>query len=1509
MTRRSRFCALALWLACATATRAQDFDRTSPQAFLEELTAYVTESQRREAKDLAAALEERLPAYTPEQRTLIMDVADAMRARALQAAPFFELYLGALEHVPHAGGEAAAFTEWHRALLALLAQAEGRRNAPFKDFLSFSGGYFDDGTLHAGGGALRWGVRPTEKSQVTMRVVGDEAVVDFRAVNLVALRRTDSIAVAATSGEYHPGTQTFRGRGGKVYWDRLGLPDAYVYLGSYEVDVNKSLYQVDSAKMTYPAYFGEERVLGKFADKVATGGGGGGGGYPQFTSYGDDLALEDVGGGMSYRGGFRMEGTRVLGNSSAARPAEVTLRNEGGQVEFRGLAEAFTIRKGDRVVGDKVRAAYYDGGDSITHPAVDMRFDMATRVLTLARDDRAAGRNPFYASLQDINVAVDEVKIFVDKDSVLFGEKGIRMATERGGVAFESSQYFGGGAYNRYQNIATYNPLTVVKAVAEREGRRLPALPLAKKIDPKFTLESVKGLYFDMVADGFIEYDVARDEVLVKDKLFHFVDAAQGKVDFDALRIRSNTAETNAALDLHTGSMLVNGVENLELSRKQRVALVPTGGQLRMSADRGIDFDGVLYAGYAVLEGKDFHFDYGPYSVGLDSVRFLDLFLTQEPGEDGQRREPLSLGSRIEHLAGTILIDAPNNKSGREDIPMFPSLQSRGPSYVYYDRPASGDTAYARDSFFLALDEFSLNGLDAFSEEDLSFTGTMYPADIFPPYSVTAEVRDHDRSLGHVAATPPGGWPAYGARGRFVGEVDLSNAGYKGAGKLTYLTSSVEADDFVFKPGGMEASAETFAMSGDPNADPPTPRALGTSVSLEWLPGADSMYVRSEDAAFELFDEGDGHTLEGQLVVTPDGLRGQGVHDWPAGTLRSRDLAYSPTSISADTLTLAIKTADGEAIALEATDVNGVTDFATQRGEYRANGETLNVDLPANLYKTSMNEFAWDMAEREILFEATDGAKGRFVSIDPDRDSLFFDGTRARYVLESSALAVEGVDSMRTADVVVFPADAEAFVDIGGKLRAFANARIVADTLNRHHVIDSATVEILGAKEYTASGYYRYDLPGRSQRFPLQNIRGERVGKGRRSEKKTVTRATGEVTEADDFYIDERLRFRGGIALESSRPELDFDGYARLVAPALGEGEWFGIRTPGNKSDLRIDYDLPSSPEGYDLNTGIYLSRRSQEAYPLVFGSTHTGQDRPLVDVSAGRLDYEPATATFVAGDSSRIDGTSAAGTLLRVGAESGEVMADGRLELGSGLDYVGVKAAGRVTTTFPQSRVAGAAAPPIATTALLSVDLVIPDKLLNLVAADLAFSAFDAADINYYTTGRFLVDALPNWLDEPADTSSVRAARAQLFQLSEDELEGHSFIFPRQELIYNPEYQSFVSRGDKLDLAFLNGAPVHKRLEGYLEIKMPGSGDDRLYLYLKSPGGAWYFFGYKQGILNVASSTPRFMEAVEGMKKKERIRKMDDGELYEVAPVNAGTARAFVSRVKEAQGAASAGG
>ena len=1485
-------------MLCVSGLRAQRVDSfltASTAAYLTDLDAFMTAGKRESAAELVGRFRLNFNAYTPDQQALVMAVTNGMLAQGMPVAPVFEDYLAAVLLVPFDAKSAGTFDDWHEGLLQIMSAIEGRRFKSYTTFLDFSKAFFGTGALRAGSG-VSWYAR---SKTFALDVVGGEPEVTFDTLRLVGARKTDSITIEGTSGKYYPAREEFVGSRGRAYWTRLGEVDTYVSFRDYRVDVTSSLYEADSASMYNPKYFGEKKVLGSFSDKITAATEDNTGGYPRFTSYDAVLRISDLSEGLTYIGGFRMQGLTVFGDSPSGLPARLELRNEGGKLMYEGVAPAFVIRRGERVVGSQVRSTYYFGRDSITHPSVNARFDLVDRTLTLRRGDRAADRNPFYSSLQDVNFDIDEIKVFVDKDSMLLGEGKLAIAKGSTRADITSLQYFSASAYNKYQNIATYNPLNVIKTTAEREGRLLDGEMLAARIDPKFSAAMVQTLYFDLVRDGFIDYDLETKQVKVHEKLFHFVDAAQGKTDFDNLRVVSDTKETNATFDARTGDMLVSGVKNLELSRKQRVALVPTASQVVMRADRSVGFDGTLFAGFTILEGKDFTYQYAPHQVRIDSARYFDVFVPQPKPEGAtDAPDPIGIASRIEHVSGSVLIDAPANKSGREDIPLFPSLQTDAPSYVFYDLPSNSDTAYTRDSFYFELGKFSFNSLDDFTDADVRFRGTMYSADIFPPYEESIYIREEDRSLGHVVQTSPEGWPTYRGTGGFTGELDLSNSGFRGQGTLEYLTAAIASDDITFLPEQMLATADNFDMAEERSGPVLTPRAKGRDVVIDWLPYRDSMYVSSSDPPFNVFSEGD-HTLIGELILTPSGLMASGVHDWSQASITSELLAYEPFAVGSDTLTLTIKANDGSGVALMAENLNGRVDLEAQKGTFVANDSVVTVELTASRFNSSMNEFDWNIPTGRIDFGNKPGQLGSFVSIDPERDSLNFRAGTAMYMLNEASLEVGGVPVIAAADALIYPSDGRLSIGDEGEIAELTNARILADSVTKYHVIDSATVKIFGRKDYKASGYYRYDIPSREQTVRFDEIIGERVGKGTRATKDAVTRATGEIGEADNLYIDERTKFRGTIGLDASRPELDFDGFAKLDAPGLPNANWFSVRTLGVKDDLRLPYDLPKSPEGDDLHTGVFLSRETQAAYAALFDETDTGQDRPVFDLSAGLLDHRPSENAFVFGDSLRVVGATERGRIASVDQTTGMFKGSGSLDLGDALDYISIKSAGTVTTGFAQD---ASQQPQLDIEALLSVDFIIPEKLLNLVAADIQATGFDAKDVNYGPMASFLRGALINWTDDPSDTIAIDAAKGGNFVLPKGEPR-HSFIFPRLPLVYNGEYQSFFSAEPKVDVAYVNGVPIHKKLEVYVEVKMPGSGDDRVYIYLKTPGETYYFFGYRQGILNVASSSPRFMESLEASKSKELVTKMDDGELYEVAPVNTGTANSFVARVKEARG------
>ena len=112
--------------------------------------------------------------------------------------------------------------------------------------------------------------------------------------------------------------------------------------------------------------------------------------------------------------------------------------------------------------------------------------------------------------------------------------------------------------------------------------------------------------------------------------------------------------------------------------------------------------------------------------------------------------------------------------------------------------------------------------------------------------------------------------------------------------------------------------------------------------------------------------------------------------------------------------------------------------------------------------------------------------------------------------------------------------------------------------------------------------------------------------------------------------------------------------------------------------------------------------------------------------------------------------------------------------------------------------------------------------------------------------------------------------------------------------------YQSFITMDEKVGISSLNGKPFNKKVTCFMETKMPmQEKDDRLYLYLRSPSGSYYFFGYKGGILNVFSNNSDFAEVFLDYKEKDLLFEVEKDKILELQWGNEGTVQAFINRVR----------
>lgn len=1510
---RKLYLGLLLMFSFIFAAQAQRLEQFSEDRneFTAQLGTYMTASKQKAQEDLYQEFEKNFKSgvFTDEEFQQVLKTGNAMLKYRMTANPYFNEYLEALLMVKKTANPEQNFKDWHQMLDKMLADIENQHLTPFLEFVRFSKGFFENAVLRSSDLGTNWYAL---SDKFEWHYANKTPSVYFPKLDLMAGHKQDSIYVYETSGEYFPVDQVWKGKGGKVTWDRLGLKDVYADLDTYEIDARKSLYEVQNAKLHYAQFFGNKTIVGTLSDKLIFSNDVSLGSYPRFVSKENKLDLENIGKGIKFVGGFRLQGSTVYGIGTKDDKAKISVEDGKKQAVFRGASESFVIRRGELIVGDRVEAVVYFGKDSIYHPSVNLRFNIDKGELQLSRGERGSDRNPFYSSMHQLNLDADDIEINLNQDSVLIGKRSIASSFKRD-VSFESLNYFNQSDYQRIQNVSTSNPIAIMKVTAEKEKTRMiPADLLAKRINAKFTVENIQTLLYDLVSKGFINYDSDEQVVEIKDKVFLYADADQKKVDYDKIKIKSATDSTNAVLNLNNKEMKISGVSALEFSSRQRVGVKPEHEQIVLKTNRDMDFNGRLFAGWTIFEGKDYHFDYNKFQITLDSVRFFDLYVPTDTIDKNGQPVARSISSRIEYLSGILLIDAPNNKSGQEDIPIFPSLQTKKPSFVYYDvdRDTASAGTYGRDSFYFKVDPFSFNHLDHYKKEDVAFKGTLRSADIFPDIKETLKIQD-DNSLGFLTETPKDGLPVYKGKGKYTGKLNLSNKGLNGEGNLKYLGASVDAKDISFKPKDLKATADQFNLEEDRASSVQVPRVRGVDVNIDWRPYQDSMYVRSATAPFKLFNK-ENHTLAGTLILTPGGLKGDGTLDWDEASMTSDLFSFGAFSAKADTTDLKIKSTGAKDLALKTSNVKGEVDFDAKVGNFKANDEFLVTTLPYNQYQTSMNEFKWDMNEQIITFKSDPNKLGKFLSIHPDQDSLRFQGKNASYYLKTDELKIDGVPFIVAADAFIYPDSGHVEIQPGGVMNTLNNAKIVCDTINKNHVINRATVNIQGRRFYRGSGFYEYNIGDRKQEIEFQDIVGQPVGKGSYSEKRVVTRANGAVKPDADFYIDHKTRFYGTINLSAESKDLTFDGFARLESEKLPQRNWFTIHSEGDKKDLAIRYDTPKTEEGDPAETGLFLSKESARVYPRVMMPLHFRKDRAIFPAK-GVFKYYQNKDYFVFGDSSKILANSLKGNQLTLKNADASVEADGKFNLGSGLKYVKLDAAGFLKTVFPPpadtSQVVSDTASlaidtvaepemPVTGEMMLAVQFTLPDALLKVLYNDIQAS-FDAPAVNYLTDVNFYKKAASEIFPDNAEVQTSIIGMSSGYLDIPKKYNPYTFVFSRAKLKWDVEYQSFVTTDPKIGILSINGEPLHKTLTCYLECRMPSNDDDRLYIYIKTPSELYYFFGYKQGIMSVTSNNPQFMDALNGIKAKDLVFKMPDGETYEIQPVETSDAQLFLRRIQ----------
>ena len=1320
-------------------------------------------------------------------------------------------------------------------------------------------------------GSLRW----TAFDAIWVFKFAEEPYFELTNANVWGYFKSDSTLIEGTSGVYYPKQLRFKGTGGTVYWVRTGLSQdsAYAELNQYELLAERQDFAADSV-LLYSKLYISEPLLGKFEERLSSRSEERNASFPRFVSYRYDLELRDIYPNVDFIGGISVIGSKFYGSGTPENKATLLFNYEGSPI-IKAKSERILLRQ-DILNSDATQITITLDNDSIFHPKSSLRFIPAQNQLTLNRTNEGLSLTPYSDTYHDMDIFFEVMSWKLNEPQLHLGNLNLGAASP---VIFESQNYYRGERMDEIKGLDEVGPLRNIASVVETFGSKTLSLDdMARGL--RMSKEATHRFMLQMSIGGFVNYDQASEGITVKDKLFNYIQNERGRRDYDVIRFVSGLESgANASISLLNYDMDIQGIAAIALSDSQEVALFPSGRKITVHEGLDFDFDGRISAGRFSFWGREFFFDYDLFQMNMptiDSMRFKVLSFDKDI--NGNRRL-VDVKNVLQNINGELLIDKPNNKSGRTRYTEYPIFKSGKESFVYYDRPSIFDAVYNRDRFFVTLEPFEIDSLDNTSTQGLKFAGELESAGIFPTIAEDIMVQE-DYSLGFKTETPPGGYPGYGGKGTYTGAINLSNKGFLGDGSISYLTSTAQADSLIFFPDSTNGLAEVYEILPQVAAVE-YPHVTAVNVLLNWRPYQDVFYTSNTATPFQMYDEV-GMEARGTLALGPNKLGGKGRLDFLDAQTQAEDYDFRNRQFNSAALSFKVRADATRDWGFQLQNARGFVNFDQEKGEFTVNDAASYLDFPINQYIAYMDFAEWDIPAKTIEVKKLGGNAGsHMVSVHPKQDSLQFMAGSARFSLLPSLLEGFDVPHIDVADATIIPDSGYVEIEPKALMRTLYKAQIIANRTTKYHNFYEATVDVKTRRFYRGSGYLEYideDLTP----WPLyfESIKPD-TGQ--------TTIALANVKEEDAFYISAFFGYYGKVHLRATDKLMLFDGYTLIQhqCPNI-QTTWFKFKSviDPKKIVIILPEDNPAT-RGDNLYNGIYLAPDSTSGYSAFLSRQSAKADQELL-ASTGVLFYDKNSYSYIITAQEKVDNPRLAGNYLSLNNRDCYTTGKGMLGFADKAGRIDLMSYGIVNHDLNSDA--------IALDMVLGIGFFFDEDILKEVTQRLQeASGFKASDVNreaYQVTLNNLLSAKERErYDE--EVSLYGAPERVPKQLRK------TITFSDIVLNFNPETNSFISEGD-IGIDNILGEPINKKVSGIVEIMRKRRGDE-IYIYLELDRGDYIYFQYKRNVLQFYTTDKALMAKLLEKDTDARSLAAKDGlPPYTYNAASKGKVRLFLDRFEE---------
>lgn len=1428
-----------------------------PVKFLEELTDFFETANKKEGREF---IEEFTPVWNQKlndsQKKSIYQISNLMLKKRLKPFPEFRNYLGSIVNFTTSGQSDKSFQAWQAIVEKTV---NGKTIRSFTDFLAMSANLFASNTFYKSA-STEW---KSDNSNYSFEYDSVPKVI-FPSLNVKCYSKGDSAVIYNTKGVYYPTITRFYGQGGKVNWLRAGIDEAtsYAQLKKYTINTKSSEYTADSVTYYNKKYF-QKPLIGVLQEKVLADMTGDRASYPRFDSYNKQFQINNIAEGVDYSGGITIIGAKLQGSGTKEQNATLTFKRNDS-IFLVASSKSYIIRP-DKITSDRASIVMYYEDDSIFHPGLQLKFLVKEKELNLYRDEQGISKSPYFNTFHSVDMYFEALYWKLDEPKI---EMKMLIGSSQSFANFESSNYFRDIRFSKLQGLDEMHPLARIRNFAKSiNSQEFYVDDLASYM--RLSVDQVRPLLLKLATGGFLIYDMDEEKVTVKERLYTYLYAKGGKVDYDVIDFNSTiTKEANASLNLLNFDMTIRGCPEIFLSDSQNVVVYPKNQEIVLKKNRNFSFDGRVNAGLFEFFGKEFVFEYSNFKLNFANIDSMRIKVrSREKNENGEYGL-VRVKNVLENLSGDLLIDKSNNKSGVQNFPEYPVFTSRKGSFVYYDKKTTQNGVYTRDKFYFQVNPFSLDSLDNFTTEGLTFNGRFASAGIFPDFDEKLSVQE-DYSLGFIRATPPEGYPMYGGKGNFTDKIKLSNAGLKGDGTLKYVTSTSRSDDFNFYPDSMNAIVQTYDVRGQAGS-PEFPAVKARNVYTHWLPKKDVMNTSKIDKALAFYD-GQAE-MNGTVYLSPGGLTGRGRMDFAKSELESNLMKFSNSYFDADTADFRLLSLNMGEMAFATNNVNARIDFKARTGDFKSNGGGSLVQFPVNQYICFMDQFKWFMDKGDIELSA-DGRKdissnadsdvdltgSEFISTHKDQDSLSFFSPKAKYDTRNNIIYARDVKYINVADARIFPDSGNVVIHKKARLDPLKRSKILANTITKFHEMYNSTVEIFGKKSYAGSADYDYtDRLKRKQTVHFTNVAVDTVGQ---------TYAEGEVADSLSFTLSPNFEFKGKVKLLSSLQYLTFTGATRIQhnCEAIGKS-WLKFSAEINPEEIMIPVEKPLVDVNNDkIAAATILTTDSTHVYSTFLSRRENYSDSDVIS-SSGFLYFDNASQEYRISNKEKLKEISLPGDYYALNVSGCSIYGEGKINLGGNLGQIKMNSVGNVKHNLITDSVKF--------DLLSSLDFFFEESLIKGIAEAIeAEPGLTAVNLTRPTYERGLRELLGK---EEADKLISQLSLYGSFKKFPSELE-HTFTFNDLKMKWNTATKSYVSEG-LIGIGSINKTQLNKYVQGRIELVKKRSGDV-LNMYLALNDNTWYFFNYQTGLMQAISSDEAFNTAIKELKPDKRQQKTEKGE------------------------------